>query len=81
MVKNAPCQPFRLLLPLHPYHGFARQQQPDALLCQLLDGGLQVLDNVPKCPKAGDDGGQAHRYPAYDLGLVELLHLRIPTDI
>ena len=28
--------------------------------------------------KAGDDDGQAHREPAYDLALVELLHLRIP---
>jgi hypothetical protein len=42
---------------------------------------VEILDDAPEYPEAGDDGGQAHRYPAYDLGFVELLHLRIPTDI
>jgi hypothetical protein len=35
---------------------------------------VEVLDNTPEGPEAGDDEGQAHRDPAYDLALVSPFH-------
>ena len=39
---------------------------------------MKVLDYAPECPKAGDDGRQTHRNPAYDLAPVMVFHRALP---